>query len=57
MKIKILNNIAKEGLAILDSNNFQAVTEDVDPFGIVLRSHDLTELEIRIACREDRLKK
>ena len=46
MKIKILNNIAKEGLAILDSNNFQAVTEDVDPFGIVLRSHDLTELEI-----------
>ena len=46
MKIKILNNIAKEGLAILDSNNFQVVTEDVDPFGIVLRSHDLTELEI-----------
>lgn len=46
MKIKILNNIAKEGLDILDHENFQTVDEDVDPTGIVLRSHDLTSLQV-----------
>ena len=46
MKIKILNNIAKEGLDILDHANFQIVDEDVDPSGIVLRSHDLTSLQV-----------
>ena len=46
MKIKILNNIAKEGLDIFDLNNFQIVNEDPNPSGIVLRSHDLTELQI-----------
>ena len=46
MKIKILNNIAKEGLDILGHGNFQIVDEDVDPFGIVLRSHDLTSLQV-----------
>ena len=46
MKIKILNNIAKEGLDILDHGNFQIVDEDVDPSGIVLRSHDLTSLQV-----------
>ena len=46
MKIKILNNIAKEGLDILDLGNFQIVDEDFDPSGIVLRSHDLTSLQV-----------
>jgi len=46
MKIKILNNIAKEGLDILDHENFQTVDEDVDPSGIILRSHDLTSLQV-----------
>ncbi len=46
MKIKILNNIAKEGLDILGHGNFQIVDEDVDPSGIVLRSHDLTSLQV-----------
>ena len=46
MKIKILNNIAKEGLDIFDLNNFQIANEDPNPSGIVLRSHDLTELQI-----------
>ena len=46
MKIKIINNIAKEGLDIFDLNNFQIVNEDPNPSGIVLRSHDLTELQI-----------
>lgn len=46
MVIKILNNIAKEGLDIFDLNNFQIVNEDPNPSGIVLRSHDLTELQI-----------
>ena len=46
MKIKILNNIAKEGLDIFDHGNFQIVDEDVDPSGIVLRSHDLTSLQV-----------
>ena len=46
MKIKILNNIAKEGLDILGQGNFQIVDEDVDPSGIVLRSHDLTSLQV-----------
>ena len=46
MKIKILNNIAKEGLDILGHGNFQIVDEDVNPTGIVLRSHDLTSLQV-----------
>jgi D-3-phosphoglycerate dehydrogenase len=46
MKIKILNNIAKEGLDILDHGNFQIVDEVVDSSGIVLRSHDLTSLQV-----------
>ena len=46
MKIKILNNIAKEGLDILGQGNFQIVDEDVDPSGIVIRSHDLTSLQV-----------
>ena len=46
MKIKILNNIAKEGLDIFDLNNFQIANEDPNPLGIVLRSYDLTELQI-----------
>lgn len=46
MKIKILNNIAKEGLDIFDLNNFQIANEDPNPSGIVLRSHDLTEFQI-----------
>ena len=46
MKIKILNNIAKEGIDILDHGNFQIVDEVVDSSGIVLRSHDLTSLQV-----------
>ena len=46
MKIQILNNIAKEGLEQLEKNEFSLSEEYLNASGIVLRSHNLTELEI-----------
>ena len=46
MKLQILNNIAKEGLNLLEGNNFELVSDQNDVSGIVLRSHDLTSLSI-----------
>ncbi len=46
MKIQILNNIAKEGLEQLEKNEFSLSEDYSKASGIVLRSHNLTELEI-----------
>jgi len=46
MKIKVLNNIASHGLEILNQNNFEFVDDENLASGIVLRSHDLTNLEV-----------
>ena len=46
MKVQILNNIAKEGLNLLEDNNFELVSDQNDVSGIVLRSHNLTSLSI-----------
>ena len=46
MKVQILNNIAKEGLNLLQDNNFELVSDQNDVSGIVLRSHNLTSLSI-----------
>ena len=46
MKIQILNNIAKEGLEQLKKNEFSLSEDYLKASGIVLRSHNLTELEI-----------
>ena len=46
MKIQILNNIAKEGLEQLEKNEFSLSEDYLNASGIVLRSHNLTELEI-----------
>ncbi len=46
MKIQILNNIAKEGLEQLEKNDFSLSEDYLKASGIVLRSHNLTELEI-----------
>ena len=46
MKIKILNNIATAGLDLLNQNNFELVDDEKIASGIVLRSHDLTNLEL-----------
>ena len=46
MKIQILNNIAKEGLEQLEKNEFSLSEDYLKASGIVLRSHNLTELEI-----------
>jgi len=46
MKIKILNNIASAGLDLLNQNNFELVDDEKIASGIVLRSHDLTNLEL-----------
>ena len=46
MKLQILNNIAKEGLNLLQDNNFELVSDQNDVSGIVLRSHNLTSLSI-----------
>ena len=46
MKIQILNNIAKEGLDTLKKNEFSLSEDYLKASGIVLRSHNLTELEI-----------
>ena len=46
MKIQILNNIAKEGLEQLKKNEFSLSEDYLKANGIVLRSHNLTELEI-----------
>ena len=44
MKIQILNNIARQGLDVLQKNDFILSDNDSDVSGIVLRSHNLTEL-------------
>ena len=44
MKIQILNNIDKQGLDVLQKNDFILSDNDLDVSGIVLRSHNLTEL-------------
>ena len=46
MKLQILNNIAQQGLDILQENDFSLSENYSDVNGIVLRSHNLTELEI-----------
>ena len=46
MKLQILNNIAQEGLDILQENDFSLSENYAEVNGIVLRSHNLTELEI-----------
>ena len=46
MKIKILNNIASAGVDLLNQNNFELVDDEKIASGIVLRSHDLTNLEL-----------
>ncbi len=46
MKIKILNNVASAGLDLLNQNNFELVDDEKIASGIVLRSHDLTNLEL-----------
>ena len=46
MKIKILNNIASVGVDLLNQNNFELVDDEKIASGIVLRSHDLTNLEL-----------
>ena len=46
MKLQILNNISKEGLNLLQDNNFELVSDQNDVSGIVLRSHNLTSLSI-----------
>tara|TARA_B100000524_G_scaffold161441_1_gene82257 strand:- start:603 stop:1787 length:1185 start_codon:yes stop_codon:yes gene_type:complete len=46
MKLQILNNIAQQGLDILQENDFSLSEDYTNANGIVLRSHDLTELEI-----------
>ena len=46
MKLQILNNIAKEGLNLLQENNFELVSDQNDVSGKVLRRHNLTSLSI-----------
>ena len=46
MKLQILNNIAQQGLDILQENDFSLSEDYTNANGIVLRSHNLTELEI-----------
>ena len=44
MKIQIFNNIAQQGLDVLQKNDFILSDIDSDVSGIVLRSHNLKEL-------------
>ena len=46
MKIQILNNIAQQGLDVLQKNDFILSENYSDVSGIVLRSHNLTKLEL-----------
>ncbi len=46
MKIQILNNIAQQGLDVLRKNDFVVSDSLSDVSGIVLRSHNLTKLEL-----------
>ena len=46
MKIQILNNIAQQGLDVLQKNDFILSEDYSDVSGIVLRSHNLTKLEL-----------
>ena len=46
MKIQILNNIAHQGLDVLQKNDFSLSDSYSDVSGIVLRSHNLKELKI-----------
>jgi len=46
MKLKILNNIAQQGLDVLQENDFSLSENYTEANGIVLRSHNLRELEI-----------
>ena len=46
MKIQILNNIAQQGLDVLQKNDFILSDNHSEVSGIVLRSHNLTELEL-----------
>ena len=46
MKLQILNNIAQQGLDVLQENDFSLSEDYTNVNGIVLRSHNLTELEI-----------
>ena len=46
MKIKILNNIDKAGLSVLENGNFEFASELNEAAGIVLRSHNLQSMEV-----------
>lgn len=46
MKIKILNNIDKAGLSVLENGNFEFTSELNEAAGIVLRSHNLQSMEV-----------
>lgn len=46
MKIQILNNIATQGTILLEKNGFSLSEDCNNVNGIVLRSYDLTDLEI-----------
>ena len=46
MKLQILNNIAQQGLDILLENDFSLCENYKEVNGIVLRSHNLLDLEI-----------
>ena len=46
MKIQILNNIAQQGLDVLQKNDFILSDNYLEVSGIVLRSHNLTELKL-----------
>ncbi len=46
MKIQILNNIDKQGLDILEQNNFDLGGKKEDAVGIVLRSENLTNFKL-----------
>ena len=46
MKLQILNNIAEEGLKLLEDKKFELTSDQSNVSGIVLRSHNLQALEI-----------
>ena len=46
MKIKILNNIDKAGLSVLENDDFEFTSELNEAAGIVLRSHNLQSMEV-----------
>lgn len=46
MKLQILNNIAEEGLKLLEDKKFELTSDQNNVSGIVLRSHNLQALEV-----------